>query len=126
MEFIMKRVSYVIIAVALLLFLTFVPVFPPDTTPALHAVTSNIKACGFMSEDVVISAEKAILVDKTTGLVLYAKNADSPSGMASTTKIMTAIVVLENMLLSEEIEITNTLHNKTISAEDYIKVERKG
>ena len=40
-----------------------------------------------------ISAQKAILMDGNTGRVLYEKNADSQSLIASTTKIMTALVV---------------------------------
>lgn len=42
-----------------------------------------------------ISAESAILVDAQTGRVLYEKNADKQSLIASTTKIMTALVVCE-------------------------------
>lgn len=42
-----------------------------------------------------ISAEKAILVDGQTGHVLYEKRADDRSLIASTTKIMTALIVCE-------------------------------
>ncbi len=42
-----------------------------------------------------ISAQKAILMDATTGRVLYEKDADSRSLIASTTKIMTALIVCE-------------------------------
>ena len=41
------------------------------------------------------SAGSAILMDGDTGAVLYEKNADAQSLIASTTKIMTAVVVLE-------------------------------
>lgn len=42
-----------------------------------------------------LSAEKAILMDAATGRIIYEKNADSQSLIASTTKIMTALVVCE-------------------------------
>lgn len=42
-----------------------------------------------------LSAEKAILLDAVSGRVLYEKNADTKSLIASTTKIMTALVVCE-------------------------------
>lgn len=42
-----------------------------------------------------ISAQKAILLDGATGRVLYEKRADEKSLIASTTKIMTALVVCE-------------------------------
>lgn len=43
-----------------------------------------------------ISAQKAILLDAQTGRVLFEKDADSRSLIASTTKIMTALVVCEH------------------------------
>jgi len=43
-----------------------------------------------------ISAQKAILVDGQTGRVLYEKRADEKSLIASTTKIMTALLICEN------------------------------
>ena len=42
-----------------------------------------------------ISAQKAIVLDATTGRVLYEKRADEKSLIASTTKIMTALMVCE-------------------------------
>ena len=46
--------------------------------------------------DLDVSAKSAILLDAFSGEALYEKNADARLPMASTTKIMTAIVVLEN------------------------------
>jgi len=42
-----------------------------------------------------VSAKAAILVDANTGRVLYEKNADERRAIASTTKLMTALVVAE-------------------------------
>lgn len=42
-----------------------------------------------------ITAEAAIAVDAKTGLVMYSKNIDTPRSIASITKLMTAIVFLE-------------------------------
>ncbi len=53
-----------------------------------------------------ISAAAAILVDPATGDVLYEINADQPFPMASTTKVMTAVVVLENASLQETVTIS--------------------
>ena len=52
-----------------------------------------------------ISAEKAILLDGVTGRVLYEKNADSQSLIASTTKIMTALVVCEQCNVLDRMRI---------------------
>ena len=41
-----------------------------------------------------VSAKSAVLIDAHSGCILYEKNAREPMGMASTTKIMTALTVL--------------------------------
>ena len=52
-----------------------------------------------------LSAQKAILTDAATGRVLYEKNADSQSLIASTTKIMTALVVCEQCNVLDRMRI---------------------
>lgn len=47
--------------------------------------------------DLSLFATSAVLMDADSGRVLYGKNADAPMAMASTTKIMTCIVVLEQV-----------------------------
>ena len=49
-----------------------------------------------------------LVLDPTTGETLYAKNADQQAPIASITKLMTAMVVLDAKLpLDEAIEISN-------------------
>lgn len=52
-----------------------------------------------------ISAKSAILYCADTGDVLYEKNADKRMLIASVTKIMTAIVVIENCDLNEQVKL---------------------
>ena len=52
-----------------------------------------------------VSAEKAILLDAVSGRVLYEKNADEQSLIASTTKIMTALVVCEQCNVLDRMRI---------------------
>ena len=52
-----------------------------------------------------ISAEKAIVLDSITGRVLYEKDADRQSLIASTTKIMTALVVCEQCNVLDRMRI---------------------
>ena len=52
-----------------------------------------------------LSAEKAILMDSVTGRVLYEKDADRQSLIASTTKIMTALVVCEQCNVLDRMRI---------------------
>ena len=53
-----------------------------------------------------VSAESALLMELDSGDVLYQKNADAQLPMASTTKIMTALVAIEKMPLDTLIEVS--------------------
>ena len=50
----------------------------------------------------VLSAQAAILIDARSGFPLYEKNADLELPMASTTKILTALITLENAEVFDE------------------------
>ena len=52
-----------------------------------------------------VSAGSAVLIEKTTGRVIYAKNANTKMGMASTTKIMTALLAVENCDTADQVKI---------------------
>lgn len=66
-----------------------------------------------------LSAEAYILIDMESGQVLAEKNADEERSPASTTKIMTALVALENASLDDEM----TASEKAINSVpyDYVK-----
>ena len=70
------------------------------TAAALLAAGLNFPVKGY-----ALSAEKAILADAATGRILYEKNADSRSLIASTTKIMTALVVCEQCNVLDRMRI---------------------
>ena len=53
-----------------------------------------------------LSASSAILVEAITGRVLYAKDADTPRPMASTTKLMTALIAAETLRLDDTVTAT--------------------
>lgn len=57
------------------------------------------------SAPISVSASSAILIEAESGRVVYEKDADTRRSMASTTKIMTAIVALENGDLDMPIKI---------------------
>lgn len=58
------------------------------------------------AEDVEVSARSAILVEAKSGDVIFEKNAHEKLPIASTTKIMTAVVSLENCDLGEKVKIS--------------------
>ena len=51
----------------------------------------------FITKDVPsINARHAVILDRASGTVIYVKNENEKCKMASTTKILTAIIVIEN------------------------------
>jgi len=52
-------------------------------------------------------ATAAVLMDAQTGRVLYGKNGDEPMAMASTTKIMTCMIVLEEGDLEAKLQVSS-------------------
>ena len=57
---------------------------------------------------VSVSAESAILVEVSTGRIIYEKNSTKQMFPASTTKMMTAILVIENCDLQETATVSET------------------
>ena len=55
-----------------------------------------------------INSKAAILVEVSTGRILYEKNSTKQLYPASTTKIMTAILVLEKCNLNDIVTISET------------------
>jgi D-alanyl-D-alanine carboxypeptidase (penicillin-binding protein 5/6) len=70
--------------------------------PSVRAVTTNPPAN---------TASAAILIEQTSGAVLYSQNIDDELYPASTTKIMTAMLTLENMSLDDEITLPDDFVN---------------
>lgn len=54
-----------------------------------------------------LRARAAVLMDGDTGRILYGKNQDQTLPMASTTKIMTCILALENASLDDVVEVSS-------------------
>lgn len=52
-----------------------------------------------------IKVPAAVVMDMESGRILFEKNADEPRKMASLTKIMTSILLVENCNLDELIEV---------------------
>ena len=53
-----------------------------------------------------VNALSAVLIDADTGRVLWGKNENKPMAVASTTKIMTAIITLENADIKEKVTVS--------------------
>ncbi len=65
----------------------------PLTSRLAALIAAAACVCGASAIDV--TSPRAVIMDADTGKVLFAKNADSPSFPASTTKILTALLLIE-------------------------------
>jgi len=82
----MKRIIFLLV-----IFVLILTVFPPQTAGAIGSV----------------SARSAILMDQDSGRILYEKNANEVSRIASITKIMTAILAIESGKLESKVTISD-------------------
>lgn len=89
----------------------------------LPAAPSMAAESGEKPEDPLkLYAQSAVLLDASTGRVLYGKNEETVRPMASTTKIMTCIIALEN----EDLDGTVTASSKAASQPEVHLGVRKG
>ena len=81
------------------------------TAPVLHAIfegatiTPQLPPKPAPAPPIQLSAKAAYAVDLTNGVELYSVNADTPLPPASTTKIVTALVVVQHANLSSTVTI---------------------
>lgn len=84
------------IFIGLILFITIFTILPKENL----AVEED-------TEEIDITSRIALIYDRASGKILYEKNGNKQTPMASTTKVMTAIVVLENAKLTDTVTITS-------------------
>ena len=85
----------------------FLSIFFINTTIYSYIVladsTNSVQNSIANSNNLAISSEAAILIDANTGKILFDKNANQKMYPASTTKILTAIIVLEHCNLTDQV-----------------------
>jgi D-alanyl-D-alanine carboxypeptidase len=72
----------------------------------------------------VYAAECEVVMDEDSGRVLYSKNIDKEKLIASTTKVMTALVVLNNTNINDEVTVSSDV-TKAYGSSIYIKPGEK-
>ena len=76
-------------------------------TIIFFVMLATISVAAAESGEPTISASSAILVDAATGRIIYEKNSNTERPPASMTKMLTAIIALENLDPSSKIDITD-------------------
>lgn len=81
------------------------PVSPPANASPQAVPAGSIQPLPSAPPIASISAQAAYIVDRETGTVLFEQNADARLPMASLTKIMTALVALQEFSLDEIVTV---------------------
>jgi len=68
-------------------------------------VAVPLRICGEPTATIGVSAASAIVIEAESGTPLFEKDADTRRPMASTTKIMTALVVIEEMAMDQTVTV---------------------
>lgn len=92
----------VFLCLFILIFSYVFPIFADDELLENEFDLSSILSSSPVSNnEPIINSRAAIVLDRTSKFILYGKNENEKRKMASTTKIITAIVVIENANLEE-------------------------
>lgn len=101
---------YLIVLCLFLLFYSVLPISYADDLNSEENLSSDYHSIENVSKDLnaipTINARYAAIYDRASGTLLYDKNSNEKSKMASTTKIMTSLVVIENSNLSDIVTIS--------------------
>lgn len=109
----MKHKIFSLILAATLLFTAAFPAYATETegteTQTTESTTTNTDGTStdITSDELSLTAESAILMDATTGKILYEKNSRTKQYPASITKLMTILLALEHGSLEDEITFSH-------------------
>ena len=107
----MKKIIYkIFVFFALFSFGISTISFCDDIDDEIIDVNSDILSCSTTNQSEIkeptINSRAYVVIDRKTNMVLYGKNENQKRKMASTTKIMTATIIIENCNLDETIEVS--------------------
>ena len=77
-----------------------------DTSTIKEQIAETIETSSTETNLPNINSRAAVVIDRATNTILYGKKENEPRKMASTTKIMTCLLIVENCDLSETIEVS--------------------
>ena len=83
-------------------------VIPPTGNTQTQSQTQNLQAVNSAIQKPVVQSQGAILYDVTHNQVLFEQNADMRFYPASTTKLMTALLALENLQLTDTVKFSTS------------------
>ena len=71
-----------------------------------NEINKTIETSANLNDEPKINSRSAVVIDRKSKNIIYGKNENVKKAMASTTKIMTAMVVIQNTNLNNTVEIS--------------------
>lgn len=104
-QLIFLKISIIIILIILISNISYAYIYDDETIDVDTIKKEAVQTVANATEEPKLNARIGLIFDRNSKTILYEKNAQKQVPMASTTKIMTAIVVLENAKLSDIVTI---------------------
>lgn len=102
------KVYKVLLCLLITIFSYILPVYADDEDfENFSDISSVINASSEIVAEPTINSRAAIVYDRSSGTILFGKNENEKRKMASTTKIMTAIVVIEKSNLEDIVTVSS-------------------
>lgn len=93
-----------------ILFIFFIQIttlsFCDDIEEESIDVNAEIEASSYADEIPDVNSRSCVVLDRKSSMILYGKNEKNKVKMASTTKIMTATIIIENCNLDDVVEVS--------------------
>lgn len=128
----MKKNILLSLLIAFLLISSIFPTFAYDEETSDDAETLSIieslQASSTVSNEPDVHSAHIVAIDRNTNRILYEKSAFDKTPMASTTKILTSIIAIENCKLDDTVHISSKAANTSgstlgIKTNDTMKME---
>ena len=115
----MKKIQRIVLSIILLIILSFnniIFAYEIEEETDYIWLEETVKTSTELREKPILDSKYIVALDRKSKKIIYGKNENNKVPMASTTKIMTAIVLLENMKenglsFDSKIEICNDAAN---------------
>lgn len=103
----MKFYKIFLIFVIVILLFNYIVLADDENEEISNNVSSLIEVSSDLANEPTINSRAAIVYERTSGSILFGKNENEKRKMASTTKILTAIIVLENSNLDNIVTVSS-------------------
>lgn len=105
------KINKILFCLSIVIFSYIFPVYADDEDLENFSDISSINVSSEITSEPSINSKAAIVYERSSGTILFGKNENEKRKMASTTKIMTAIIVIEKSNLEDIVTVSKKAAN---------------